>query len=310
MAQPERNQQDPGESQRDPADSGNGKRDQSDEEAHRRADTERNVAEVGNALDGIAEEAAHGIEIRAMAEHADAVAEFQHQVVVWQQIDVTPSHVDVTVGEAAGKFQAAEWHSHDAALGREDTDVVERGSIHRDRRGRFADQLERLSNRRRIAPDEQDHIVRLDDGGRIRDAVLPAAADRHRLHAFRQALLKIDEAPSDERRVAHTDLGRLHQPVRWSGDLRFEDREIDVHAEDRSGDAKRVREAVADRSVLVSKRVENGLQCRGTRRGAREHPERFRQARGARALRSPVRPPPRRPDRRVPRRWPSVPRGS
>ena len=82
----------------------------------------------------------------------------------------------------------------------------------------------------------------------------------------------------------HTDLDRLHQPVRWSGNLRFEDREIDVHAEDRSGDAKRVREAVADRGVLVSKRVENGLQRRGTRRGAREHPERFRQARGARAL--------------------------
>ena len=165
-----------------------------------------------------------------MAEHADAVAEFQHQVVVWQQIDVASSHVDVAVGEAVGKSQAAEGHSHDAAPRREDTDVVERGSIHRDRRGRFAEQPERLSDRRRIAPDEQDDIVRLDDAGRIRNAVLPAVADRHCLHAFRQALLKLDEAPSDEVRVVHTDLGRLHQPVRCSGNLRSEDREIDVHA--------------------------------------------------------------------------------
>ena len=43
-----------------------------------------------------------------MAEDADAIAEFQHQAVVWQQVDVTPSHVDVAVGEAPGKLQAAE----------------------------------------------------------------------------------------------------------------------------------------------------------------------------------------------------------
>ena len=104
MAQPEGNQQDPGQPQRI-ADPGNGKRDHPDEQAQRGADTEGDVAEVGNALDGIAEEAAHGLEVRTIAEHADAVAEFQHQVVVWQQIDVAPADVDVAVGEAAGSFR-------------------------------------------------------------------------------------------------------------------------------------------------------------------------------------------------------------
>ncbi len=81
---------------------GIGYRDQSDEEAQCRADAERNVAEVSNPPDRIAEEAAYGIEIRAVAKDADAVAEFQYQAVVWQQVDVTPSHVDVAVGEATG----------------------------------------------------------------------------------------------------------------------------------------------------------------------------------------------------------------
>ena len=81
-----------------------------------------------------------------------------------------------------------------------------------------------------------------------------------------------------------TRLDRLDQPVHRSGNLRFEDREIKVHAEDRPGDAKRVREAVADRGVLAAKRVESRLQRRRARGRAREHAKRFRQGRGAGAL--------------------------
>ena len=61
---------------------GNRKRDHPGEQAHRRADADRDVAEVGGALDGIAVEAAHGREVGATAQHADAVAELEHQVVV------------------------------------------------------------------------------------------------------------------------------------------------------------------------------------------------------------------------------------
>ena len=137
-----------------------------------------------------------------MAEYTDAIAEFQHQVVVWQQVDVATSHVDVAVGEAAGKRRLAEGHSHDAAPGREDTGVVERGSVHRDRRGRVADQFDRPSNRRRIAPDQQDHIVRLDDGGGIGTRLCPPLRIATARTLFRQAALKLDEVPSNRRPVA------------------------------------------------------------------------------------------------------------
>src|SRR6185436_8008566 len=231
------------------------KRYQAQEEAQRRADTERDVAEVGNAFDGITEESAYRVEIAAMAEDADSVAEFQDQLIVCQQIDVPSSNVNVDVVEATGKFQTAERHADHPVARCEDADVVERRSIGRDRRSRLANQLTHLLNHRKIHPDKQEHVVRLERHGWIRHAILTAAADCHDLDAARQTLLKIHEATPDDRRIAHADLGGLHQPIRWGGNLRFEDGEIDVHAEDRSGHAQGIRQAVTDGGVLGPERV-------------------------------------------------------
>ena len=98
--------------------------------------------------------------LRAAAQHADAIAELEHQVVVGQQIGVAAAHVDVAVVEAAGNLQAAERHADDAALRGEDADVVERGPVRRElARGALADQRARLVDRGGIGADDEQHVV-------------------------------------------------------------------------------------------------------------------------------------------------------
>ena len=282
---------------------GIGKRDHPGEQAHRRADADRDVAEVGGALDGVAIEAAHRREMVAAAQHADPVAELEHEVVVGQQIGVAPAHVDVAVLEAARNLQAAERHSHHAALGRVDANVVERRSGPRRsrRRGTFADDVACLLDLRGIGPDDQEHIVRAENRGRRGHAVLLRVADGDDLDPAREAA---SGAPG---RVCRTTpalrtliFDRLYSPAGRRLNLRLEEGGVEIHAEDRPGDAKRVGHAVADRGVLVPERVENRLKRRGARGRAGEHAERLGQARRAGLRRSSARPRPPRSSRTAP----------
>jgi hypothetical protein len=156
------------------------------------AHADGDVAEVRDAFDGISVETLHRTEIGAMTQHAHAVPELQHQVVVRQQIGIASAHVGVAVLEAARNLQPPERHAHHAAPGRVDTDVVERGPVSRDLAGgRFADEVARVLDSGWIRSDDQEHVVRPENRGRRWYAVLLPFANGDHLDAHGELLLEL-----------------------------------------------------------------------------------------------------------------------
>ena len=80
--------------ERELADAGKRKLDRAEQEAERHADADGDVAELGGALDRVAEVFAHGREVAAMGEHADAVAELQHEIRARQDVGVAAADLD------------------------------------------------------------------------------------------------------------------------------------------------------------------------------------------------------------------------
>ena len=94
FAEDQRHDQHARQPDRDLADARQRKLDRAEQEAERHADADGDVAELGGALDRVAEELAHRREIAAMGEHADAIAELEHEVGARQDVGVAAADLD------------------------------------------------------------------------------------------------------------------------------------------------------------------------------------------------------------------------
>ena len=85
---------------------GSGMLDRAEQEAERHAQADGDVAELGGALDRVAEELAQGREIAAIGEHADAIAELEHEVGPRQEVGVAAANVDHDAALSPGRSRS------------------------------------------------------------------------------------------------------------------------------------------------------------------------------------------------------------
>ena len=104
---------------------GSGMLDGADQEPERHAEADGDVAELGGALDRVAEELAQRREIPAIGEHADAVAELEHEVRPRQEVGVAAADVDHDRSLLARQVEIAKRSAHHSRPGGEHTEIVE-----------------------------------------------------------------------------------------------------------------------------------------------------------------------------------------
>ena len=83
------------------------------------------VAELGGALDRVAEVFAHGREIAAMGEHADAVAELQHEIGARQDVGVAAADLDDDGRLLSRQVEIAQGSAHHRRAGGKHAQIVE-----------------------------------------------------------------------------------------------------------------------------------------------------------------------------------------
>ena len=255
----------------------NGQRnlDRADQEAERHADADRDVAEFRGALDRVAEVLAHRREIVAMGEHADAVAELEHEIRARQDVGVAAADLDQDGRLLPRQVEIAERPADHGRARGEHAQIVEVPTVLDEAAGRsLAEQRARLRKRFLGGSRGEQDVVFGDDGvGRGR-LVAALATQRDDLHAGRQRGHHFADRLAEEVRVAQRDLEHFETAGRRRLDLRLQDHERDVEEQDRPGHAERIGHRIAHRRVVVAERRDRRLQRRraGPRTG--EQPQR------------------------------------
>lgn len=104
---------------------GEGDGDEAQREAQAQAQAEAQDVHLAGGLVGVAEEAGDGLDLVAVGEDADAVAEFEDGVSVWDELDVAASEAGDDGAEVLGEVEVGESLACDLGVGDEDASVVE-----------------------------------------------------------------------------------------------------------------------------------------------------------------------------------------
>ena len=192
------------------ADAGQRYLDRADQEAERHAEADGDVAELGGALDRIAEEFAQRREVSAIGEQADAVAELEHEVRPRQQVGVAAADLDDERSLLPRQVEIAERSADHRRPGREHAQIVEVAAILGEAtRRRLAETPARLLEHLLARTDgEHDVVLGEDEVGR-RGLVALLPAQRDDLHPRGQRGHQLAEPLAEELRVAHGDFEQL-----------------------------------------------------------------------------------------------------
>ena len=175
----------------------NGNWNKAKENAKDHPDPKRHVAEFCGRLDGVAEMAADFFLSLGRRQHADPVAEFQHQVGCRHQVRVIAPNVQNVGGIAGGHRKAGEGNSDHVRLSDEDPDVVEVRAIARQpTRLQFAKLCGRLCNSLFALRDNEDRVARGQDSIVCRHEVAVAFANHRDLDVAQRFLSQLVDLPA------------------------------------------------------------------------------------------------------------------
>ena len=254
---------------------GIGNRDQAEQDAHHHAEAERHVAEFRRGLHGVAEMLPDLLLAVGRHQHADAIAELQHQVGRRHDVHVVAADMQEMRRKAGRHRQLRKRNADHVGLADEDADVVERGAILDDPPGLEAARACAAASA--IAScsfgDDQQAVAGASTMSADGHDVLAALADHRHLHAARQVLAEIVERAA-RAIVSPSVISPMWKRCALGGNFGLHVPRHEIDAQDRADHAERIGDRIADRRLAVLHDVERRLQRRGAGHRAGEDAER------------------------------------
>ena len=267
LAENERNDQRPAsDAERHDTDAGNRNRNKSEQNAQDHPDPERDIAEFGSRLHGVAEVTANLFLSIRRQKHTDPVAELQHEVRCRHQISIVSPNVQQMCRITGWHRKAGKRHADHAGLSDEDPDVVKVSAIACQSAGLEAPELRsRLGDRLFALGDDQDSVPCGQNRIGCWNEVAPLLSNHRDLDVGERADCQLVERLSGKGR-ANRNLGHM-EVLGLRGEFGLHDARHEIDAEDRSDDPERICDGITNRWILVLHNVERRLKCRGTRHG-------------------------------------------
>ena len=206
-----------------------------------------------------------------MGEHADAIAELEHEIGARHDVGVAAPHLDDDGRLVPRQIEVAQRPAHHHRARGEHAQVVEVAAILDEHAVRRLPEAAARVSERVLAGADREHDVVLGDhevGGGCLITARPS--EGHDLHAGRQRRHDVAQRLARQLGIAQGDFEQVEARGQWRLDLRLEHHEKDIEQQDRSRHPERIGDRVADRGIVIAERRDGCLERRRARPRSRE----------------------------------------